>query len=226
MTSTSRPEGDENVKIYIDGCDKQSIDLAEKFEIGITTNPTIIVSECAKRSLFELIGFFSQIKVPEIFLHVEKSYEEIVECLDTKKFVIKLPWVEENYELSVLLKKKGFRVCATAVYELSQLITALTLNVDFVAFYYDRASKKGIDPEKRICEFMEIISKNHSDTRVIVASLKNADQILSAVKIGVSHITIPVDLFKEFVKVPEYVLVDVRKFSEDLKKISISERKN
>ncbi|MEJ5229378.1 MAG: transaldolase family protein [Pseudothermotoga sp.] len=207
------------MKIYVDGCSDEALLFAEEIGIGVTTNPSIIARECTSKTLSEVIDRLSGLNVPSIFFQLEHFDEQLLRRLDPNKFVIKVAWIAEKYNLFTCLRKKGFRVCATAVYEISQLVFALNYDVDYVAFYYDRAMRRGIDSQRRIRQFKEIIANCKQDTKLIVASLKTASQANEAVIAGADEIALPFSVLREFVEVPEYVRKDVEKFSEDYKKL-------
>ncbi|WP_041081618.1 transaldolase family protein [Thermotoga profunda] len=206
------------MKIYIDGCSEEALLFAQKIGIGITTNPSIILKESFSKDLMNVIRRLTNLNVSTIFFQVENLDEEILEQLDPKKFVIKIPWVVEKYNLCTPLRERGFKVCATAVYEISQLVFALNFGVDYVAFYYDRAKRRGIDPNERIRQFKQII-ENSEDTKLVVASLKSTEQVIDAIISGADEVAIPFDVFNKFALVPEYVEEDVKRFSEDFKRL-------
>lgn len=214
---SKRIEGD-RMKVYIDSCSQEALSLAEKMGIGITTNPSIILKEnCG--SLPDLIQYLKKLNVSTIFFQIEELDEEILEHLDPRKFVIKIPWIAQKYNFCVPLKKRGFRICATAVYEISQLIFALSFDIDYVAFYYDRAKKRAIDPHERIALLKQVIKNSNEATKLIVASLKTTEQAVDAIMAGGDEIAIPLEVFREFIKVPEYVEQDIKRFSEDFSKL-------
>ncbi|HOJ88827.1 MAG TPA: transaldolase family protein [Pseudothermotoga sp.] len=207
------------MKVYIDSCNEEALSLAEGIGIGITTNPSIVLRDRYGDNLLGLIQRLANSRIPTIFFQIENLEEEIMKHLDPKRFIIKIPWVVEKYSLATLLKEKGFRVCATATYEISQLVFALNFDVDYVAFYFDRAERRGIDPRQRLSYFKQVIDNSRENTKLIVASLKTVQQVIEAIDCGADEVAVPFDVFKEFVKVPEYVEQDVRRFSEDFRKI-------
>lgn len=215
------------MRVYIDSCCEEALLLAEKVGIGITTNPSLILREKCTGNVLDLIQHLSRSNISIIFFQIESLDEKILTQLNPRKFVIKVPWIAEKYNLYIPLKEKGFRICATAVYEISQLVFALNFGVDYVAFYYDRAQRRGINSHERIAQFKQIIKNSNQTTRLIVASLKNTEQVIDAVKAGADEIAISLEVFKEFIKVPEYVEEDVKKFSEDFNKLlSLSSLQN
>lgn len=207
------------MRVYIDSCSEEALSLAERIGIGITTNPSLILREKCTGNLLDLIQHLRRSSISIVFFQIENLDERVLTLLNPEKFVIKVPWIAEKYNLHVLLKEKGFRVCATAVYEISQLVFAINFGVDYVAFYYDRAQQKGINSHERIVQFKHIIKNSNQNTKLIVASLKNTQQVIDAVESGADEIAIPLEVFKEFIKVPKYVEEDVKKFSEDFSKL-------
>lgn len=207
------------MKLYIDGCNEKAIETAENFNLGITTNPTIILRDRPSESLREVIERLRLAKVPEVFFHLEVFDESVLSLLDPSKFVIKVSWIKGKHELALAFKKAGFRVCATVVYAIQQLVSAASLGIDYVAFYFDRSSRKGFDPSEILSRFISMVSKTNSKLMIIVASLKRVEQIIEAVEIGATHLTVPLELFEQLLREEESTLNDALEFSRDFAKL-------
>ncbi|MCS7174873.1 transaldolase family protein [Pseudothermotoga sp.] len=207
------------MKLYIDGCSETAIKIAEDFNLGITTNPTIILRDRPGETIEEVIERLKLAKVPEIFVHLETFDESILSLIDPNKFVIKLPWIRNKYDLALTFKKAGFRVCATAVYTPQQIVSAVLFGVNYVAFYFDRSSKKGFDPREKLSCFISMINKTEGELTVIVASLKTIEQVIEAINVGATHLTVPVELFERLLQEDEMALNDAFEFSRDFAKL-------
>ena len=204
--------------LYIDGCDEEALEMAQKYRIGITTNPTIILRDRKGSNLLDVLKEILKYDIKEIFFQIgeDEKFLEKLRDLPKEKIIIKLSWYEKTFKIHDISKKLGFKTCATAVYEERQLITAIMKGVDYVAIYYDRMKRKGISPSEKISIFRKILNKFSPNIKILAASLKSLDQALDAILSGADAITIPKALFKEMIDISPYVLSEIEKFNEDL----------
>jgi len=198
--------------IFIDGFGNAAFEILQNWKIasGITTNTTILKREGysftkAVSILRNLPGtHFVQISLRGM------DWKRVLEDLDEKgKFVVKVVWkLPEAIEIAGILHDMGMRVCATAVYDSAQVLAAKEAEVEWVAIYYDRMIRAGMEPKKLIGFSVA------QGMRVIVASLKGKRQIEDAVKSGAQDITLPPDVFLEYFSI-EFPHDDFEKFEED-----------
>jgi len=209
------------VILYIDGCDEETLEMAQKYGVGITTNPTIVLRDRKGYKLMDVLEEMLGYDIKEIFFQIgeDETFLEKLKDFPKEKIVIKLSWYEKAFRIHDISKKMGFRTCATAVYEERQLVTAIMKGVDYIAVYYDRMKRKGISPYERISRFREILDRFSPDTKILAASLKSLDQALDALHSGADAITLPKALFKEMMDISPYVMNEIEKFNEDLNAI-------
>ena len=207
--------------LYIDGCDEETLEMAQKYGVGITTNPTIVLRDRKGYKLMDVLEEMLGYDIKEIFFQIgeDETFLEKLKDFPKEKIVIKLSWYEKAFRIHDISKKMGFRTCATAVYEERQLVTAIMKGVDYIAVYYDRMKRKGISPYERISRFREILDRFSPDTKILAASLKSLDQALDALHSGADAITLPKALFKEMMDISPYVMNEIEKFNEDLNAI-------
>ena len=201
--------------IFIDSISNYAIELISKnlFFEGLTTNPTILKRngidfERALKILFEVRGkHFVQIS-----LRNKKYLNYLIENpFYSSKIIVKVPWVP--FEISDFVKKlrdKGYKICATAVYDFNQIISALALDVDYIAFYYSRMLKSGYTKEY-IKEFLTIFPYPE---KFLVASLKKTEDINEVIKMGYRNITIDEKLAQRFFGV-DFPNNDLERFEND-----------
>ncbi|KAF2958458.1 hypothetical protein AS159_01795 [Thermotoga sp. Ku-13t] len=207
------------MQFYIDGCSERAILLAETFGLGITTNPSIMLRDRESEGLKTVIARLRNTNISEIFIHMETFDKHLTDELDNR-FVVKVPWVTGKYEVAVSFKKAGFRVCATAVYTIEQFLSSIALGVDYVAFYFDRSKRKGLNPSELLSRFVALSRNFSTHPTLIVASLKDLDQLIEAIDCGVSHFTLPVQLFEKLLRTSEIAAEDAAEFSRDFAKLS------
>ena len=109
--------------------------------------------------------------------------------------VIKIPLTFEGISLAPKIKEFGAKILMTACYEPKQMITACALKADYVAPYFGRMMDAGLDAMAN----MQIIEKIARKNRCIpiIASLRNANQILDIAEIGHDCFTISPDVARD-----------------------------
>lgn len=187
---------------------------------GVTTNPTIIARE--KAELFPTL-----LKIRELIgdkqLHVQVSSSESNEMLKEaqritevlgKNTYIKIPVVEEGIRAIKLLKEKDFNVTATVVFSLQQAAMAASVGADYVAPYFNRISDSFGSGEKVVSDIAKLFSIHGINTKILVASFRNSDQIMRSFLAGAHAVTAPPEYYTNMLKNP-FVDEITARFSND-----------
>ena len=171
---------------------------------GVTSNPTIAKKEGE-------IDFFKRIhEVREIIgeapsIHVQvvaKDYDGILK--DAAKIrqecggnvFIKVPVTPEGLAAIKTLKSEGYKITATAIYTVFQVLLAIEACADYLAPYYNRMENLNIDSAQVIAQLADSIEKNQSSSKILAASFKNVGQVNRAFKEGAQAITAGADVFE------------------------------
>ena len=208
------------MKLLIDSADIKAI--KELYEIlpisGVTTNPSILYrqNEDPKKVLQEIkeIVKDDEMHVQAIGTTCEEFIEDakvITEVLGKDVF-IKIPAIKEGYKAMKILKKEGNHITATAIYYESQALLASSVNVDYIAPYYNRICKEGMDGIRIISSMKKIIEG--SDTKILAASFKTEAQVAEVAALSIDAMTLSSDVFRQMTdhqKIDEVVKV----FNED-----------
>ena len=112
-----------------------------------------------------------------------------VEC------VIKIPLTFEGISLAPKIKEFGAKILMTACYEPKQMITACALKADYVAPYFGRMLDAGLDAMANM-QIIEKIARKNKCTPV-VASLRNAKQMLEIAEMGHDCFTISPEVARD-----------------------------
>ena len=173
---------------------------------GVTTNPSILAK--TGRPPFEVLKAIRLIIGPDKELHAQavspkaegmvEEAHRIVKELGDSTFV-KIPAIEEGYKAMKILHKEGIRVTATVIYNEMQGFLSGLAGADYAAPYVNRITKLGGDGIKVACDIQDFYDKNNLSCKVLGASFKQKDQVLSLCRHGVGAVTIPVDLFYDLV---------------------------
>ena len=109
--------------------------------------------------------------------------------------VIKIPLTFEGISLAPKIKEFGAKILMTACYEPKQMITACALKADYIAPYFGRMLDAGLDAMGNM-QIIEKIARKNKCTPV-VASLRNAKQMLEIVEMGHDCFTISPEVAKD-----------------------------
>ena len=109
--------------------------------------------------------------------------------------VIKIPLTFEGISLAPKIKEFGAKILMTACYEPKQMITACALKADYVAPYVGRMIDAGLDAMANM-QIIEKIARKNNCTPV-VASLRNAKQMLEIAEMGHDCFTISPEVARD-----------------------------
>lgn len=164
---------------------------------GITTNPTILAREEK--------GFPEQIRLVKeaagnLPLHIQVTGEDAESMLEEAEAVVKtfgkdtyvkVPADREGLKAIRELKKRLYRVTATAIYSREQALLAGLAGADYAAIYYNRMQNLSIDSRKVVEDVAQMYRMHNIPTMILAASFKNCGQVLEAVIAGAHSATVP-----------------------------------
>ena len=175
---------------------------------GITSNPTILAKE--KAEFFPLLMEIRSI-IGEKQLHVQvtgstceemlKEAEALTDRLG-KDTYIKVPTNEEGIKTMKVLKSRGNRVTATAIYMPQQAMLAASVGADYVAPYFNRMNNMNVDSKKAIGDMAWLFEHNQIQTKIVAASFKNTQQVMDALMAGAQAVTVSPELYTQMVENP------------------------
>jgi transaldolase len=111
--------------------------------------------------------------------------------------VVKVPATEEGYQVARRLSAAGTRITMTAVYSPGQVLMAAGFGAAYAAPYLGRlidARKPGRDI---VLAMDDILKYTASGTRLLVASLRKADQVVDLAQHGLDTFTFGPDVAAE-----------------------------
>ena len=109
--------------------------------------------------------------------------------------VIKIPLTFAGISLAPKIKEFGAKILMTACYEPKQMITACALKADYVAPYVGRMMDAGLDAMANMQIIQKIARKNKCIP--VIASLRNAKQMLEIAEIGHDCFTISPEVARD-----------------------------
>lgn len=182
-------------------------EIARLFDLypidGVTTNPSIIAQEQKplRRLLVDIrkvIGEDALLHVQPISSKAEDIVAEALEYLDLCKgnYYAKIPVTPQGIKAIQLLKKRGVKVTATAIFTQQQALIAAKAGADFVAPYVNRLDNISSDGIGVVADIMTFIRAYEMPTKVLAASFKNVEQVHRVCLLGAHAVTITPDLFE------------------------------
>ncbi len=175
---------------------------------GVTSNPTILARE--KAEFFPLLLEIRSI-IGDKQLHVQvtgSSCEEMLKEAETltdrlgKDTYIKVPTNEEGIKTIKVLKSRGYKVTATAIYMPQQAMLAASVGADYVAPYFNRMNNMNVDSKKAIADMAWLFEHNNIRTKIVAASFKNTQQIMDSLMAGAQAVTVSPELYTQMVENP------------------------
>ncbi len=216
------------MKLYIDSADINTIKrLYDYYSVdGVTTNPSILYKAGGKpydvlRAIRNIIGDEGDLFVQTVSLSADgiiKEAEHIREKLGGNTY-IKIPSFPEGIKAMKTLKREGFKVCATAVYNAPQAFMALKCGVDYIAPYVNRIDNLGHDGVGEVKRMEDIIENNGFGAKLVAASFKNTFQVIDLIAYGIGAVTIAPSVFDNFLS-DSNVESAISAFSSDFEKLT------
>jgi len=163
---------------------------------GVTTNPTILKKENTNplerlKEIREFMPKYAQLHVQTISTtatEIVKEAEFILKELGEDTY-IKIPVFDHGIKAMKILSDRGVNVTATAIYTAMQGFIAGKAGAKFVAPYVNRLDNIGFDGVDVATNIHNMLTAHNLDTKVLAASFKNSQQILSLCEYGIGSIT-------------------------------------
>lgn len=168
---------------------------------GVTTNPLLLEragQACTLDNLRRLAGSAADMGAREIQLQTwGESPDQLVDtgmklagfAQPDLRAVIKIPATDEGFRAARLLRDEGLAVTLTAVYTAGQVLAAAGLGAAYAAPYLGRLDDAGHDGAATILTMHKILSGSGSNTRLLTASLRTAQQVVDLAAAGLDTFT-------------------------------------
>lgn len=210
MTCDSRPENEyatdrtpSGLRLFLDSAqpDQWERFLPLGLFYGVTTNPLLLQragQACTLANLENIAARVSELGGREIQMQVwGDSVAEMFHCGSRLALmsglgidvVVKVPATESGYQVARRLAAAGTRLTMTAVFTPGQVLLAAGFGAAYAAPYYGRlldARKPGRDI---VLAMDDILKYSASPTRLLVASLRRADQVVDLARQGLDTFT-------------------------------------
>jgi transaldolase len=163
---------------------------------GVTTNPTLMAKagvdpETILSRLSEL--GFHQVYYQLVSQTPDKMLAEAHKAngIVREGLVLKVAPTEVGFRF-VSDHRSKFTCCVTAVFSPAQALIAREAGARYIALYVNRATKQFGDGPALVRDVAKVLSG--SQTEIVAASLKSAEETMAAFVAGAQHLTVPFDV--------------------------------
>lgn len=204
-------DGGSKLRFYLDSAD---ISLWEKYLptgifFGITVNPKILRMaevECDIEALKHLAKTAFGLGAKELHLQVwgesADAWLQIGRQLAAidKRVMVKVPIIESGVFCAKKMIEEDVGITFTAAYADYQVLTAISLEARYIAPYLGRMTDAGQDGIKEIIAMQEIIDRAESSLYLLVASIRQVEDVVTLAKHGVSCFTLSPKIVNELLR--------------------------
>jgi len=196
------------MKLYLDTANIEEIREIAGWGIldGVTTNPSLMAKEKGdyKKILKEICEIVrGPVSGEVISLDAPGMVKEARELSRISEYiVVKIPCTVPGLQATKILTGDGIRVNMTLVFSPNQALLAAKAGATYASPFVGRLDDAGNPGVPVVREILEIYRNYELKTKVIFASVRHADHVREAARIG-SHIaTIPCKVFRQLIQHP------------------------
>jgi transaldolase len=178
---------------------------------GITTNPKLLAQAGEPSTVENLTRIAKQAfehGATEIHLQVWGLEAVTMTCIGRQlasldpRVMVKVPATPAGYQTARLLIGEGVNVTLTAMHSSVQILAAIALGAHYAVPYLGRMSDAKLDALAEVITMQEILDYHPGPTRILVASIRQLDQVTRLARHGVSVFTLLPPLAKELIDNP------------------------
>jgi transaldolase len=192
--------GEGRVRLYLDSAKSAELHdwLATGLFYGMTTNPTVLAAAgvaCDVHALTDLVHIALDYGIHEIHLQTWGGTADLMFehgkalAAINHRVVVKVPITRAGVEAVRRLRSRDIATTFTALYTPHQALTAAVCGVEYAAAYLGRITDSGRDGLAEIIAMQTLLTKLDSSTRLLVASIRSADDIGRLAQAGLDTYT-------------------------------------
>lgn len=200
------------MKYFLDSAVTDEIRHAfEMWDIdGVTTNPRHVMTagQVSGKPFIKVIGEIGEIFAGtdkpvsvEVNPHLDDWMEMVAEgrklSAISPNFVIKLPAGEAGFKAVSALADEGIRANLTLVFSAAQALQAMRMGAAYVSPFIGWKESNGEETTRFIDEITRIRDNYGFETKIIVAAVRNARQIVNAAVTGADVVTAGMAVFRD-----------------------------
>ncbi len=197
------PERESGLQLYLDSADPDDWQRFLPWGVfrGVTTNPVLLEragQACTLDNLEKLTRQAIDCGCGEIHLQTwGTSTEEMISTGSQLALMaglgiavlVKVPATETGLIVAEKLAASGCRITLTGIFNPAQILLAAGFDADYAAPYLGRIDDAGRDGTAAVLKMQDILNGSGSSTRLLVASLRTADQVIQLATQGLDTFT-------------------------------------
>ncbi len=196
------------MKFFVDTADVDEIrDLAATGMVdGATTNPSLVAK--TGRDFFEVLREICDIVDGPVSAEVTATEHEAMTAEGRKlaafadNIAVKLPMTWDGLKTCRVLSQSGIQVNVTLCFSANQALLAAKAGAAFISPFIGRLDDAGHDGMELISDIVAIYDNYDFDTEVLVASVRTANHVKDAAKIGADVCTLPPGVLRSLIGHP------------------------
>lgn len=218
----------DDIRFFIDSADRSAAEPWLKIGMfsGVTTNPQLMRE--SSQHISDIKGIYTWAReagAREVCFQawgttVEDMYASAMEIREiAPSATVKVPCTRIGAHVISKLRDQDVPVLLTAVYSAKQALIGSALGVKYIAPYFNRMFRAGLDGTEEITHMVRAIPQDGTGPMIMAASIKSAKHLVTLTDIGVRVFTVSPDvlddlftddLTKKAVDDFESFMVDVR----------------
>ena len=190
------------MKLFLDTAEVSQIE--ERFDTGlisgVTTNPTLIKK--SGRDPWKVYRDIIELGVDDLSIEVmgDDSKELVRNSMTVQEnygnvATIKLPCTIEGLKACKYLTNIGLRVNMTLVFSVSQAILCSLAGATYVSPFVGRMDDNSLDGVKLVNDICNVFASSGVKTKILAASIRDAQSVGVAFGVGADICTIPPKVF-------------------------------
>ena len=190
------------MKLFLDTAEVSDIEdrISSGLISGVTTNPTLIKQ--SGRDPWKVYRDIIELGIDDLSIEVmgDDSKELVRNAMSVQEnygnvATIKLPCTVEGLKACKYLTNLSLRVNMTLVFSVSQAILCSLAGATYVSPFMGRMDDNSLDGVKLVNDICNVFTRNAVKTKVLAASLRDAQSVGIAFGVGADICTIPPKVF-------------------------------
>jgi transaldolase len=178
---------------------------------GVTTNPELLEAAkepCTMSNIHNLAAIALRQTNEFMCQACGSTVADLVACGEElvrpnpDRIIVKLPVNEKGLQAADILILKNVRVCLTACYDKKQALPAVGVGAEYLAPYVGRMNDNGKNGMDETFQMHKIVEGLGSDTRILVASVRDVETLTQLAALGLNSFTFSPDIARQLLTDP------------------------
>lgn len=196
----------DDIRFFIDSANREACEpwLRIGMFSGVTTNPQLMREASRHISdIKEIYNWARDAGAREVCFQawgatVEEQYSSAMEIREiAPSATIKVPCTRTGAHTISKLRDQDVPVLLTAVYSAKQALIGSALGVKYIAPYFNRMFRAGLDGTEEITHMIRAIPQDGTGPMIMAASIKSAKHLVTLTDIGVRVFTVSPDVLDD-----------------------------